>query len=125
MPKKVLEFFIISFSKSSSIKNLYTIRYEDLFDDNYQKLRDILDSIGLEYTDRIFDNSKYRNEMLSGLKLLDYKPKITQHGMYRTWQINQPFISNNVTSKLDLTAIQKNELLNNDKILTIYPDINC
>ena len=109
--------------KNSRIKNLYTIRYEDFFDNNYRKLKNILDTIGLKYTDEIFDNSGYHNRILSDVKLLDHKPKNTQHGEYRTWQINQPFISNNDISKLDLTEKQKNELLNNDKVLTIYPDI--
>ena len=32
-------------------EGIYTIKYEDLFDNNYEKLKYILDSIGLDYTD--------------------------------------------------------------------------
>lgn len=103
--------------------NLYTIRYEDMFDDNYKELRKIFDSIGFEYDDSIFDNSKYENKIVPGVKLSNTKPKNTEHGPYRTWQINQPFVSNNVSSKLDLTDKQKEVLLKNETISKVYPNL--
>jgi hypothetical protein len=42
---------------------------------------------------------------------------------YRTWQINQPFISNNDISKIDLTEIQKQSIITDPNILELYPDI--
>ena len=46
-----------------------------------------------------------------------------KHSKYRTWQINRPFVLNNDVSKIDLTGEQKNILLNNSKILNVYPNI--
>lgn len=42
-------------------RNNYFIKYEDLFMNNYQNLKNILDDIGLQYTDDIFNNSNYKN----------------------------------------------------------------
>jgi len=109
--------------KNTNDNNIYTIRYEDLFQNNYQNLKNILDNIGISYTDDIFDNSKYRNEIIPGCKLLSEKPNNSQHGEYRTWQINQSFVSNNDVSKIDLDTFQIETLINNKHILKIYPDI--
>jgi len=109
--------------EKEKMENVYTIRYEDMFDNNYEKLREIFDSIGFEYDDSIFDNSKYENKIVTGVKLPNTKPKNTDHGLYRTWQINQPFVFNNIPSKLDLTEKQKTELLKSEIISTIYPNL--
>ena len=58
-----------------------------------------------------------------GTKLVKDKPEDKQHQIYRTWQINQPFVLNNDDSKIDLLESQKKEIINNNDILTIYPDI--
>ena len=94
-----------------------------MFEDNYKELRKIFDSIGFKYDDSIFDNSKYENKIVPGVKLSSTKPKNTEHGPYRTWQINQPFVSNNVPSKLDLTDKQKEVLLKNETISKVYPNL--
>lgn len=104
-------------------KNIYTIRYEDLFENNYYNLKKLINKIGIEYDDTIFDNTKYTNVIIPNTRLVDTKPKNTDHSLYRTWQINQPFVSNNVISKIDLTEIQKKELTSNPYILQVYPNI--
>jgi hypothetical protein len=104
--------------------NIYTIRYEDLFDNNYKELRILLDNLGLEYTDDIFDNSKYTNIHALGEKIESIKPDNSEHTKFRTWQINQPFVSNNDISKLDISESQKEKILGNKFILEVYPDIN-
>lgn len=109
--------------KNNPSTNLYTITYEDMFDNNYQHLKKILNNIGFKYTDKIFDNTKYENKIIPNTKLLDEKPKNIEHAEYRTWQINQSFVSNNDSSKLDISDKQKFKLLNDINILTIYPDI--
>jgi len=109
--------------KHNPIKNLYTIRYEDLFENNYRKLRDILDSIGFQYTDKIFNNTEYENKIISNTILVDKKPKNSQHDLYRTWQINQPFINNNDISKLDLKPEQKKKIMDNKMIRLVYPNL--
>jgi len=109
--------------KNNPKKNIYTIKYEDLFENNYEEFKKILNDIGFQYDYSIFDNSKYTNSIISGTKLVDKKPQNNNHGVYRTWQINQPFISNNDISKIDLNEIQIEKIVNNQYILQIYPDI--
>jgi len=109
--------------KNNPEKDIYTIKYEDLFEKDYSKIKEILNNIGIKFDDSIFDNTKYTNVIIPGVKLLNEKPKNIQHGKYRTWQINQPFISNNDISKLDLSYNQKNTIINNFYVLQLYPDI--
>jgi len=109
--------------KTNPEKNIYTIKYEDLFENNYAELKKILNDIGFQYDDSIFDNSKYTNVIINGVKLLDEKPQNDHHDHYRTWQINQPFISNNGISKIDLNEVQIEKIVNNQYVLQIYPDI--
>ena len=108
--------------KNNPEKNIYPIKYEDLFKNNYDDLKKILNDIGFQYDDSIFDNSKYTNVIINNVKLVDNKPWNSNHEFYRTWQINQPFISNNDISKIDLNQVQKEEIVNNPYVLQIYPE---
>lgn len=117
----ILKDFI--YYRDNPVKQLYTIRYEDIFPDNYKELKKILDDIGLNYNDNIFNNSKYTNYSHTGVKLINKKPSDTDHQQYRTWQINQPFVSNNHISKIDLSESQKQMITNDCNILELYPDI--
>ena len=110
--------------KNNFTKNVFTIRYEDMFKNNYQMLKNIIDNIGIKYDDMIFENKKYKNVVCSDIKLMNKKPKNINHRLYRTWQINQPFISNNNISKIDLKTNQKKLILNNSHIIKVYPKIN-
>ena len=101
----------------------YTIKYEDLFENNYDELKKILNDIGFQYDCSIFDNSKHTNIIINGVKLVDEKPQNNNHGVYRTWQINQPFISNNDISKMDLNEVQIEKIVNNQYVLQLYPEI--
>jgi len=105
-------------------KQLYTIRYEDIFPNNYKELKKILDDIGLTYNDTIFDNSKYVNYSHRGILLPSEKPTEKQHEKYRTWQINQPFVSTNDISKIALTENQKQKIMDNSSIVELYPEIS-
>ena len=102
-------------------KNLYTIRYEDLFPNNYSAFKSILDDIALQYTDEIFQNQKYKNYIMNNIKDIPKdKPLNTNHEMYRTFQINQPFVCNNDVSKINLTLSQKEKIMNNQEIKKVY-----
>ncbi len=103
--KKVFEWF-----KNSECNHIFKIRYETMFDDNYRVLRNIFDTIGLQYTDNIFDNDKYENRVVLNTKIPNVKPENTQHLQYRTYQINQPFLNMNRNNKIDLTKEQVNEI---------------
>lgn len=111
--------------KKNHLKNLYLIRYEDLFDNNFQNFKNILDNININYTDKIFNNIEYNNKSTNNnIVLTDEKPSNENHDVYRFWQINQPFVNNNNIQKIDLTEDQKNVIKNNEYILEIYPEIN-
>lgn len=113
------------FRDSSKISNLYTIRYEDMFDNNFSSLQQILDSIGLSYDNTIFDNRLFKN-------ICNHKdPNIPKekpdekkkHGLFRKWQINQPIMNMNEPQKIDLTEEQRQQILSSQTILMIYPSI--
>ena len=104
-------------------ERIYTIKYEDLFDNNYEKLKYILDSIGLDYTDRIFDNNNYTNYSHSSVvNVPDEKPENSDHRNFRTWQINQPFNNKNIPSKILLTKEQAMYINESITIQSVYPN---
>ena len=110
--------------KNNITKDIYTIRYEDLFENDFHKLKKIINNIGMKYDDIIFENTRYKNVICPTVKLANTMPPNTPQAEYRTWQINQPFVSNNNILKLDLSEVQKEEIINNSYILQLYPDIN-
>ena len=103
---------------------MYLIRYEDIFNNNYDELKSILNNIGFEYTDSIFNNELYVNKIHSYITEI---PKDvvdnTDHDRYRTYQINQPFRRNNDIEKIDLIYSQIHKIINSEEIKLIYPNI--
>jgi len=110
---KVLE--KINYLINEKRENLYTIFYEDLFNNNFEKLRDILDRVGLKYTDNIFNNSNYDNFIVDK-NIPKVIPLPTDHDNFRSWQINQPFENMNNPAKIDLTEKQKKFIVSNPLI---------
>jgi hypothetical protein len=87
------EFFLES--QKNKYPNIHTIRYEDFFPNNYLKFRELLDTIGLQYTDDIFIN---RTKNYIHVPDINYDDIDSTNVSYsknrlelRTWQINQPF----------------------------------
>ena len=101
----------------------YTIKYEDLFPNDYKKLRNLLTDIGLTYNDTIFDNELYYNLKNRKTILKGEIPKEIDHNEFRMYQINQPFINNNLIDKIDLLEEQITFIKTNKLINTIYPEI--
>lgn len=112
------------FYTKNPINKLHLIRYEDLFENNHQKFKQLLNNIGFNYTDKIFNNTAYVNKISKNLLPSKSKPRNTNHLRYRTYQINQPFINNNDIKNIDLNDDQKNKIKNDENIQKIYPDIN-
>jgi hypothetical protein len=114
---------IVTIATNTSL--IYTIKYEELFDNNYHNIKKILYDIGVNYTDDIFNNDNYKN--ISHLRIdidnIKTKPYDTNHEQYRTWQINQEFKCNNDINKLDLKTEQVKKIINNEHILKLYPNI--
>lgn len=112
--------------KNNPTPNLYVIKYEDLFNNNYQNIKEIFNHIGFEYTDKIFDNSQYKNISHKDIdSILQKEPRknVKEHVKYRNWQINQPFVYNDTIDKINLTNKQKEQILNSKEILAVYPEI--
>jgi hypothetical protein len=100
--------------------NYYLIKYEDLFINNYQNIKNILDKIGFSYNDKIFENSCYYNhDTIKENKINDE----TNHKSFRQWQIRQEFVNNNNLNKLELTDIQLKNITKNKIINKLYPEI--
>jgi len=80
-------------ARNGKFPNIYTIRYEDLFVDNYKQIKDIMDSIGLDYNSEIFDTKTKDYQFRTDLDIntINEKPDTYELGKVRTWQINQPF----------------------------------
>ena len=94
--------------------NLYSIKYEDFFPNNYEKLRNLFDEIGLDYTEDIFYNRSkdyihWQNKDYSKIDENDVSYEKDRYE-YRTWQINQPFENMNgeVNIPNELSDILKN-----------------
>lgn len=82
-------------ARNNNYKDIYTIKYEEFFDNDCKAIKNIMDSIGLKYKQNIFETKSKEYIHWPGIKLdnlkeseLDYKNKRYE---YRTWQINQPF----------------------------------
>jgi hypothetical protein len=103
--------------------NTFFIRYEDLFENNHNNLKIILDTIGISYSNDIFDNTRYTNVHIQDVPLLPTAPLNEDHSKYRTWQINQSFVSYNDVSKIQLTKAQLEKITENEDILCIYPEV--
>jgi hypothetical protein len=78
-------------AKHLKFKNVYCIRYEDLFEDNQTQIKGIMDCIGLEYEDDIFHKKTKEYSMRSG--------DISE---YRNLQINEPFRNFNGDTPVDI-----------------------
>jgi len=100
-------------AKDGNYKNVYSIRYEDFFPNDFEKLKELMDKIGVEYTNDVFLNRSKDYKIVSGINLdkIDTN-EINQKNkaIYRTWQINQPFQNMNgeVNIPDELSDILKN-----------------
>jgi hypothetical protein len=111
--------------KSNPKNNLHLIRYEDMFDNDYDKLKLIFNNIGFDYDNSIFNNELYVNKSHSHItEVPKGDVKNTDHDRYRTYQINQPFKKNNDLNKIDLIYSQLSKIVNSDEIKSIYPNIS-
>ena len=112
------------FKSSNNINNLFLIRYEDIFENNYKNLKYIFDKIGFTYNDSVFDNSKYTNKVQFGnnLTIPKMRPSEQCHQEYRLFQINQLFENNNDKNNMSLTESQRQILTTDTNILEAYPE---
>lgn len=110
------EFFLES--QKNKYPNIHTIRYEDFFPNDYQKFRELLDTIGLQYTDDIFINRTKNYIHASGINYDSIDANNISYGKnrleLRTWQINQPF--QNMNGEVDIPD-ELSDILENSPII--------
>ena len=90
-------------AERNNYENIYAIKYEDFFPNDFQKLRELFDSLKLNYTEDIFYNRSkdyihWPEKNLKNIKE-DVSYQSDRYG-YRTWQINQPF--QNMNGEIDI-----------------------
>lgn len=96
---------------NEKVNKIYCLQYEDLFLNNHDCIRHILDCEEIPYTNDIFHPNQ--NEIINLFpKFAQYEnlnpkepPPETQHEAYRTWQLNQPFQNMNDTKKLSSYSV--------------------
>jgi len=89
-------------AKKENIDKVYPIKYEELFENNNQKLWDTVNKIGLEFP---FDSFKDRTKTykMNGKELrLDKSIDEFEGAEYRIWQMNQEFKNMNTPEKFDI-----------------------
>ncbi len=109
--------------RENPIENVYTIRYEDCFEKNFENLTNILKGIGIETNDAIFEIGEMKGDSEDNKVIPSSMREGLEHTEYRTWQINQPFRNMNDYNKLDLKWEQINHLLDNQEVLKAYPEL--
>jgi hypothetical protein len=71
--------------------NVFAVKYEELFDNNFRKIEEIFDFLGLDY---LYDSIIRRERptyIVRGVDIPKNRPPRYRHDAYRTWQINQKF----------------------------------
>lgn len=91
-------------ARNANYKNVYAIKYEDFFEDDNKKLFELMDRIGLSYSDDIFKTKTkdyihspdiaYKNIDASSVSYSKNRLEM------RTWQINQEF--KNMNGEVDI-----------------------
>jgi hypothetical protein len=95
--------------------NVYAIKYEDFFQNDGASIKNIMNSIGLEYSDNIFHTKTKDYKIDSRVNVPQEKPTdVTFNELYRTWQINQPF--QNMNGVVDIPD-ELSDILENSPII--------
>jgi hypothetical protein len=105
---------VILDAMKNNYDDVYPIRYEDMFDNNFQALKNIFDKIGLEYNDSLFETNTKIHSQAKAKYIENYDTLGKYDSEYRTWQINQKFENKN--SDINLPD-DFSELLTNSPII--------
>lgn len=117
--------YAYNYYQDKNINRLYFIKYEDMFIENFYKLKNLLLKIGLKFTDEIFDNKKYKNLSHKNQNIDQIpknKPKDTDHEKLRLYQVNQEF--KNYNSEILIEKNQLNIIMKDHNVKKIYPDLD-
>jgi hypothetical protein len=105
-------------ASTDNYKNIYSIRYEDFFPNDFQKLKELFDRIGLEYTNEIFTNRSKNYIHAPNVNYDNIDSNTISYSKdrleLRTWQINQPF--QNMNGEVDIPD-ELSDILENSPII--------
>lgn len=91
--KHSCDFWEKTANKFLSLENredTFCLKYEDIFENNFQKLRDVFAFIGLPFEEQVLATEKQTSSPA---------PSPRSHYSFRMWQIDQPFENNNKPEK--------------------------
>jgi hypothetical protein len=104
-------------ARDNNYPNIYAIRYEDFFPNNFEKLRELMDKLNLQYTEELFTNRTKDYIHWPGKEYANIKNNEDYQSdryAYRTWQINQPF--QNMNSEVNIPD-ELSDILKNSNII--------
>lgn len=105
-------------ARDGNFPNIYTIKYEELFEDGNVKIKDIMDKIGLIYDNDIFQTQTKEYRFKKGIAFAQSKrPESYDRVQMRTWQLNQPF--QNMNSEVNIPAELDTILSDSDKVKNV------
>lgn len=98
--------------------NLYSIKYEDFFPNNFEKIKKLFCDIGLTFDKSIFETRSKDYVHWRGKNYQQIDSSNVSYSKdryeYRTWQINQPF--QNMNSEVDIPE-ELNKILSESPII--------
>jgi hypothetical protein len=103
---------IKNFLKMENRKDIYRVKYEDLFNDNYKELKNILNYLELNYDETIFEQEKEIPNIIPNC--------VTDHEKYREYQNMLPLENFNGKTKLNLTEKNLLDLSKIPEIKKLY-----
>ena len=91
------------FLKMENREDTFCLKYEEVFENNFQKLRDIFTFVGLPFEDQVLETKEGSSKG---------PPPPRSHYSFRMWQINQPFENNNKPEKITIDKATRTRLEN-------------
>lgn len=89
------------------------MKYEDLFQDEFRRIRSVFETNNIPYTDDVFNTTNRNRKVVPGMTVPSSKPCANgerNHATYRTWQINQPFQYTDGSKAIRLSPLQRKQL---------------
>jgi hypothetical protein len=76
--------------KNSPADNVFVMKYEEMFKNDFAKVKSMFEFLGLQYTEKEIIHSQRKAYITSErLHIAPVAPARTSHGPFRQWQMNQ------------------------------------
>ena len=79
--------------RNNDVDNVFAMKYEEMFENNFEKMKNMFDFLGLQYEEKKIIHSHRKAYITSGnLQIPIHAPdRRKAHGQFRQWQMNQKF----------------------------------